>query len=75
MASEGLKKPLTLPIGGVRSVDPPTSDVTDPPLLGMGIFVNIHEPRVDGRPWVVSESRCGYSLVVCLGDPASTTGT
>lgn len=28
---EELKMPLTLPIGGVWSVDPPASDVTEPP--------------------------------------------
>lgn len=30
VAFEELKKALTLPIGGVWSVDPPTSDVTEP---------------------------------------------
>lgn len=32
VAFEGLKKPLTLPIGDVWSVEPPTSDVTEPTL-------------------------------------------
>lgn len=32
---EGLKKPLTLPISGVREVGPPTSGVTQPPPVNL----------------------------------------
>lgn len=32
---EGLKKPLTLPIGGVWAVGPPTSGVTQPPPVNL----------------------------------------
>lgn len=45
-----------------------------PPVASPIILVNKHESLVAVRPWMVVDSRCGFSSVVCLGDPAAQQG-
>lgn len=47
--------------------------VTQPPPVNLHL-VNIHEPLVAVGPWMILDSQCGFSLVVCLGDPAAKQG-